>query len=182
MGGWMMRLELWIILFAALVILSAVFWLISRARMKQTGLPDGRVRYSDTGAWRKVEKPYFDGEWGLVGKPDYVIESKGTLIPVEVKSTSAESPYESHVMQLAAYCRLLQVTGGHRPVRGLIKYRNRVFEIEYTAELERKLKSLVNEVRSLDPTSDVPRSHHSASRCRSCGYAENCDQRLDQVG
>jgi len=47
-----------------------------RARMKQTGLPDGRLRYSDTGAWRKVEKPYFDGEWGLVGKPDYVIESR----------------------------------------------------------------------------------------------------------
>lgn len=175
----MNRPELLVVLFIILLVMAAMAFLVSRASRRKTGLPEGRMLYSDTGAWMKVEKPYYDPEWGLAGKPDYVIESKGVLVPVEVKSNSADQPYDSHIMQLAAYCRLVQVTSGRRPPRGLIKYNNRVFEIEYTPALEASLKSLVGEIRAADPLSDIARSHQSAPRCRSCGYARDCEQRLD---
>jgi CRISPR-associated exonuclease Cas4 len=168
-----------LILFIFLLILGGVVLRLARRRQKQTGLPEGRLRYSDTGAWKKVEKPYFDAQWGLTGKPDYVVESNGMLIPVEVKSTAAVSPYDSHVLQLAAYCRLVHVTSGNRPSHGLLSYRNRVFEIEYTHALEERLRLLVEEVRSTDPWTEVARSHHSAARCRGCGYAQACEQRLE---
>jgi RecB family exonuclease len=171
--------ELLIVLFIVLLILAGAAFLLSRASRRKTGLPEGRLHYSDTGAWRKVEKPYYDPEWGLAGKPDYVVEVKGVLVPVEVKSNNADQPYDSHIMQLAAYCRLVHVTSGLRPPHGLIKYNNRVFEIEYTPTLEASLKSLVGEVRSCDPLMDLARSHNSAYRCRSCGYARDCEQRLD---
>lgn len=173
------RPEVLIPVFVALLVLAGVVYLVSRASRRKTGLPEGRVLYSDTGAWNRVEKPYYDAEWRLAGKPDYVIQSKDVWIPVEVKSNSADQPYDSHIMQLAAYCRLVHVTSGHRPPIGLIKYRNRVFEIEYTQELEARLKSLIDEVRSTDPALEVPRSHNSTARCRSCGYSLDCDQRLD---
>lgn len=174
-----MRPEILVVLFIVLSALALTAYLFSRAVRKKTGLPEGKMLYSDTGAWKKVEKPYFDPEWRLAGKPDYVIESKGMLIPVEVKSNSTDTPYDSHIMQLAAYCRLVQVVSGRRPSSGLIKYRNRVFEIEYSPALEANLKSLIQEVRSTDPSLEVPRSHHSAARCRSCGYNLNCEQRLE---
>lgn len=175
----MNRPELLVILFIALVVLAGVAFLVSRTNQRKTGLPEGRLLYSDTGVWMKVEKPYFDPEWGLAGKPDYVIDVKGVMVPVEVKSSNADQPYDSHIIQLAAYCRLVHATSGRRPPHGLIKYNNKVFEIEYSPTLEARLKSLVKEVRSTDPLSDIARSHNSTYRCRSCGYARDCEQRLD---
>ena len=61
--------------------------------------------YTDTGAWGKVEKPLYYHALGLTGKPDYLVERDGILIPVEVKSgRTPEAPYDSHIFQLAAYC------------------------------------------------------------------------------
>lgn len=164
---------------AVLMGMAALLLILSRRKQQASGLPPGKLIYSDTGTWRKVEKPYFDARWGLTGKPDYVVEAQGMQIPVEVKSASADQPYESHILQLAAYCRLIEVSSGKRPPLGLIKYRNRVFEVEYTQELERKLQSLVFEIQQIDAAEDLPRSHHSASRCAGCGYATGCAQRLD---
>ena len=75
-------------LIAGLVILLAAFILffISGRQRRASGLPGGRVIYTDTRAWGKVEKPLFDKDLGLTGKPDYLIEQNGKIIPVEVKT------------------------------------------------------------------------------------------------
>ena len=67
----------------------------------------------------------------LTGKPDYVIKhDDGSLIPVEYKSAKAPNqPYESHIMQLAAYCALIESHFGTRPAYGIIRYSDRSFNI-----------------------------------------------------
>jgi len=53
----------------------------------------------------------------LVGKPDYILEHGGELIPVEGKSRklSTAGAYEGEMLQLAAYCLLVKERYG-RPV------------------------------------------------------------------
>ncbi len=110
------------ILAAALLLAALVLALVSRWQRRSAGLPPGRVTYADPSLWGKVEKPLYDPSTGLVGKPDYLVETKEGIIPVEVKSGAAPSnPYEGHVLQLAAYCYLVSKTTGKRPPYGLIE-------------------------------------------------------------
>jgi CRISPR-associated exonuclease Cas4 len=169
----MLYLALALILFALLL-----FWQASRQR-RQAGLPGGRVIYTDTRAWGEVEKPLFDKELGLTGKPDYLVEQKGKLIPVEVKSGRApDAPYDSHIFQLAAYCLLVEKTYGKRPPYGIIHYPGRDFAVDYTARLESALLDQLAEMRRDELRNSVPRSHEEAARCRRCGFKKVCDQRL----
>jgi len=156
----------------------ALMALGSAARQRQkAGMPDGRVISSDTGGWKRMEKPLYDAASGLTGKPDYVIEQGGALIPVEVKSGWAPpEPYDSHLLQLAAYCFLIERSTGSRPPRGVLRYRNRTFEIDYTPGLEKQLLGLLDEIRQ--QRGAPPRSHHEAARCERCGYQAICDQKL----
>jgi CRISPR-associated exonuclease Cas4 len=165
---------------AFLLVAAAVFlfWKASRAQ-RETGLPAGRVIYSDTGAWSKVEKPFYHPGLGLTGKPDYIVKQKDVYIPVEVKSGWAPSvPYESHIYQVAAYCLLIASSTTKRPPYGIIQYRNRTFAIDFTPELENEVVDLLAEMRSQERRSVVDRSHEESARCNRCGFRSICDQRL----
>jgi CRISPR-associated exonuclease Cas4 len=164
-----------IILFAAIVLL----WIASRGQ-KQTGLPAGRVIYTDTRAWGPVEKPLYDAELGLTGKPDYLVETGGKVIPVEVKSSRVTTaPHDSHIFQLAAYCLLVHRETGKRPPYGILHYPNRTFAIDYTAQLEAELLGLLDEIHACDRRKEISaRSHEQAARCSRCGFRQACDQRL----
>jgi CRISPR-associated exonuclease Cas4 len=169
-----------IIPLAIILILLALylFWQASRQH-RATGLPSGRVIYTDTRQWGKVEKPLFDPISGLTGRPDYLVEQQGFSIPVEVKSTYAPSePYPSHVYQLAAYCLLVERTTGKRPPYGILHYRNRSFALDYTPELEANLQEAVQEMRWQERSGAADRSHAEPARCARCGYRTVCDQRL----
>jgi CRISPR-associated exonuclease Cas4 len=166
---------------AGLLILLVAFLLffISGRQRRATGLPSGRVIYTDTRAWGKVEKPLFDKDLGLTGKPDYLIEQHGKIIPVEVKTgRTPESPYDSHIFQVAVYCLLVQRLYGKRPSYGIIHYPGRDFAVDYTADLENALLDLLAEMRIQEQRSEVARSHEDEQRCRRCGFREVCDQRL----
>ncbi len=169
------------IFYAALAFLLAaliLFWISGRTR-RAAGLPGGRVIYTDTRAWGKVEKPLYDPTLGLTGKPDYLVEHNGRLIPVEVKSGRApEAPYDSHIYQLATYCLLVEKTMGKRPPYGIIHYPDRDFAVDYTHELEDALLDLLAEIRRDERRDEVPRSHESAGRCAKCGFRQVCDQKL----
>jgi CRISPR-associated exonuclease Cas4 len=99
----------------ALLFLAVIFFWQSNRQRKAAGLPSGHVIYTDTRGWGKVEKPLFYQALGLTGKPDYLIQQNGRIIPVEVKSGRApEAPYDSHIYQLASYCLLVEKTYGKR--------------------------------------------------------------------
>lgn len=163
-----------------LLLLSLVFWFLSKKKRRQSGLPEGQVIYSDSSYWQKLPRPLYDPKLELVGKPDYVVrQDDGSLIPLELKSGSAPGqPWDSHKIQLAAYCYLIEQTEGKRPPYGLIKYQDKTFKIDYSTALEQDLKALILELRQAEANHYAPRSHNFPARCRNCGFRNICDQGL----
>ena len=163
----------------ALLLFGLIFFFLARRQRKQTGLPEGRVVYTDTGGWGRLERPLFSRARQLTGKPDYLIEENGEYIPVEVKSSRAPGrPYDSHIYQLAAYCMLVEDNYGVRPGHGLIRYADRTFAVDYTPKLEAELNSLLTAMRVESLARTLDRSHEIPARCRSCGYRPVCGQSL----
>jgi CRISPR-associated exonuclease Cas4 len=161
-----------------LLLAALLFWLSSRQR-KGAGLPGGRVIYTDTRAWGPLEKPLFHADLGLTGKPDYLVEQDGRIIPVEVKSgRTPQAPYDAHIFQVAAYCLLVEKTYGKRPPYGILHYPQRDFAVDYTPGLKSALLDLLAEMRRDERRASVDRSHTDEARCRGCGFRSACDQKL----
>ena len=174
-------------LFAALFLISLfaglAFFILARLARARTGLPfDARVVYADTGAWKRIERPLFARAYALTGKPDYIVEIDSAIIPVEVKPTrTSPIPRESDVMQLAAYGLLIEETLGQASAvpYGLLKYRDAVFQIDFTEELRVRLLELMAALRRDAVAKNVGRSHTETRRCRACGYRDECVEALD---
>lgn len=162
-----------------LFVLAVMVWFAARKLQASSGLPAGRVVYSDTSQWYEAE-PLFHPQLRLTGKPDYLVEeANGELIPVELKSGRAPTaPHEGHVMQLAAYCALVEEVYGLRPGYGIIQYRDKAFAVDYTPELENELYSLLVDMRIDLHERDLPRSHNEPGRCSACGLRNVCNQKL----
>jgi CRISPR-associated exonuclease Cas4 len=166
----------WFLFLLALGLL--LLWLAQRGRAR-SGLPQGRVVYTDTGGWNRLERPLFSREFLLTGKPDYLIADGADVIPVEVKSSRAPAqPYPSHLLQLAAYCLLVEECYRRRPPYGIVKYADRAFEVEYTPELEDQLLATLDCMRTDLSDGNAPRSHEEPHRCQACGYRRWCEQGL----
>ncbi len=165
---------------AALLVAALALLLWARLEHRRTGLPQGAVVYSDTGARHTVARPLYDPELDLVGKPDYIVVNDDGYIPVEVKSghTPAQ-PYEGHIFQLAAYGLLVRRVLGKPAPYGYIRYPERTFRIAFTPELERRLLAVLALMRQAATLREVPRTHEQRARCRACGYRQICDQRLE---
>jgi len=162
-----------------LLILAVVLLWRAARQQKAMGIPAGRIIYTDTHGWGPVEEPLYEPNLGLTGRPDYLVEQKGQLIPVEVKSTRVSgAPYDGHIFQLAAYCLLVESNYGTRPDYGIIHYPNRTFAVDYTVDLELALLDVLEDMRAQDRRKDVHRSHESVARCTRCGYRAVCDQSL----
>ena len=161
---------------------------------KQAGLPAGALLYSDTGTpvgrvapvtvdaeGARQEKPLVSQTFELTGRPDYLIEVDGGVVPVEVKSAASPAsgrPYDSHLAQLAAYCLLVEDVLQASVPYGLIKYRDREIRVDYTDELRNDLLALLEEMRAARVADEVHRSHHEARRCRNCSMRDVCDEAL----
>ena len=170
----------WLLL-AGLVLAGVGLWLLLRsgAARREAGLPAGRVTYVDTGAWDRCERPLFSARHRLTGRPDYLVQGREGVIPVEVKSgATPHQPYLGHVLQLAAYCLLIEDQDGRPPPYGILKYNNRAFEIDYTPALRSRLLETLDALRQDLGQAEVDRSHDELPRCASCGYRERCNQRL----
>jgi len=168
-----------VLLALSAALLTLALWLALRARrgQQQSGLPQGRLVYADTGRWSAVAKPYFSQRYRLTGKPDYLVDSDDGLVPVEVKHTAAPAggqAYASHIMQLAAYCLLVEEAHGEAPRYGLIRYDNATVQIDYTQALRSRLLKLLDELRASRGMDDVGRSHRDPARCRACGVRHAC--------
>jgi CRISPR-associated exonuclease Cas4 len=166
-----------------LVLLAVAAWMFARTRQEQSGLPSGKVVYSDMGAWMEQQDALYSPDLQLVGRPDYLVEAAdGGLIPVEVKSRNApRRPHDAHVLQLAAYCLLVEETYGIRPTHGILQYRDNAFAIDYTEDLEEDLLDLLADMREDMFEEDIDRDHDDWRRCARCGVNEFCYQRLMPV-
>jgi CRISPR/Cas system-associated exonuclease Cas4 (RecB family) len=157
-----------VLLLLGLALLLAAAWLRRRSR-----LPAGAILTADTGAepGRLLRSP----RHRLYGRPDYLIRRGRRVVPVELKP-SHRQPYDSAIMQLMAYCLLVEETYG-RPDHGLLVLRDRAVPIAYTDERRAALLDLLAAVRAAPPV--PPRSHDQPGRCRACAFAPVCTEALD---
>lgn len=163
----------------AFVVLALLLLILSLRLRKQTGLPQGRVIYSDTSAWQRNERSFFSSTHRLAGKPDYLVRTNDGIVPVEVKSSDAPAqPREGHVLQLAAYCLLVEETLGERVPHGIIQYADKQFVVDYTPALRIELLRVMSEMRVALRQHDAHRDHDDARKCARCGVREACDERL----
>ncbi|MCB0176895.1 MAG: Dna2/Cas4 domain-containing protein [Anaerolineae bacterium] len=171
-------------LLALALILLLLGWLSLRQAAtvrRKTGLPEGRLVYVDHHRrdWQPNDKPFYSATYRLVGKPDYLVETLHGVIPVEVKSGAApDVPYLGHLLQLAAYCLLIEDTTGRQPPHGWLRYADALFEVGYAPELRTELLDTLTAIRRDRQVNNVSRSHDQVNKCRACGLNYACDEAL----
>ena len=187
------------LLLLCLLVAAAVVARAAAAReARRSGLPAGPLLYSDTGRpvgrvaptevgrdGKRQEKPLVSETLKLIGRPDYLIEADGGVVPVEAKSTACPPggrPYDSHLAQLAAYCLLVEDVLGAAVPYGLVKYRDREVRVEYTPEMREQALALVEELKAdMDASAggrEVHRSHDDPRRCGGCSLRDVCTESL----
>jgi CRISPR-associated exonuclease Cas4 len=187
-------MNLYLIACVILIIVALVARGLAKRMDARSGLPAGRLVYSDTGyavgklgelvtdeQGRKVERPLLSKQYDLVGRPDYLIETDDGIIPVEVKSARMPAnarPYDSHIFQVAAYCLLVEDVLGASAPYGIIRYRDGEIRVDYTAELRDALLDVMDEMRAARTTNEVHRSHDEPNRCARCSMRSVCDEAL----
>jgi CRISPR-associated exonuclease Cas4 len=165
------------ILFLIAIIVLAL-WL---RRMAQTWVgPSARpneVLHVDTGPNDLVLTSH---RYKLTGQPDYILEEHGERFPMERKSRDldARGPYDGERLQLAAYCLLLEEQTGTPVRRGRLEYRNRALDIPFDRALRAALLETLRDIQPLRGARNVRRNHHSAARCRGCGFRHQCSDSL----
>ena len=89
------------------------------------------------------------------------------------------NPIRGIVLQLLAYCLLVEEHHGVRPPYGLIRYPEREFRIAYDRRRERELRVLVAGIAAVKRRAvEQHRSHRQPDRCAACGFRAHCDERL----
>ncbi|MCB9127262.1 MAG: Dna2/Cas4 domain-containing protein [Ardenticatenales bacterium] len=161
----------------ALLLLALLIWRWSARLQRQSGLPNLKVRGEDM-----VER---EGEllrsarYRLVGKPDYLLTVGGRLVPVEVKPTRrAPQPYPSDLMQLAAYCLLVEESFGRAPRYGILRYADQSWKIPWDDQRRAALLATLGAMDDAEQRGRATRSHEQPARCRGCGQRVHCDQAL----
>jgi len=115
---------------------------------------------------------------GLTGRPDYVLELDEGLVPVEVKTgRTPRGPLFSHVLQLAAYCYLVEENRG-KVAYGIVRYAEGEHHIEYDDQLRTLLLAKVKAMRRHLAGAPVHRDHAREGKCRSCSRRAQCPERL----
>ncbi len=157
---------------------GAALWWASERRRRALGLPRGRAIYQDRPEGRA---PALQARTvPLRCRPDFLIRRGDVVIPVEVKTgRTPREPYPGHVLQLLAYCLLVEEHHGVRPPYGLIRYPEREFRIAYDRRRERELRVLVAGIAAVKRRAvEQHRSHRQPDRCAACGFRAHCDERL----
>jgi CRISPR-associated exonuclease Cas4 len=169
----------WALLLAVVLIALSALLLAWAARVRKlTGLPDGRLVSRDTDA-EEQGRPLYSARYGLTGTPDYVVRTSRGLVPVEVKPGRNEAePHESHLLQVLAYCLLLEEEQGKAPPYGLLRYSSQTFKVDYNSGTRAYLLAVMDDMRHAAESDDLPRNHNQAQRCRACAYGPVCDESL----
>ena len=170
-----------LILFAlVLLALGVILLMLKRRGQAEIGMPEGEPIYMDT--TEEPGKILRSARYGLSGKPDFLIRQGSAIVPVEAKTgKTPRQPQPGHVLQLMAYCILVEENFGVRPEYGIGRYSEQQFEVDFTPEREQELLSILWEMQQQRQQDDVHRTHNYPRRCAACGYRDRCDERLDSA-
>ena len=145
------------------------------ARALSARRPDralGRLVAVDAGAPAVLRSP----RYRIQGRPDALRQaSDGTVVPIEVKSraTPRGGPTRSHVVQVWAYCLLVEEGTGRPPAFGVLRYADGEFRVRWDAVARQELLALRAELaRPYDG-----RASPSPGKCARCPWVAVCDAR-----
>lgn len=157
-----------LMMLAALAALALSVWLWRRAGLR------GRVVASDAIVARRC-RPLRSAHYGLVGTPDYLVEEAGRIVPVELKpSRRSETPWLRDVVQLAAYCLLLEESEPRFAGYGYLRYAERTFRIDFTARVRAEVLRTIHDMRRDMQAPDVLPNHRDRRRCARCMLVRVC--------
>jgi CRISPR-associated exonuclease Cas4 len=147
----------------------------SAERERERSNVHGRIAYiGENGSPRLL----MSEEHGLTGRPDYILEIDGGLVPVEAKTGRVpRGPLFSHVIQLAAYCLLLEQEG--RVTYGILRYGEVQHIVAFDDNLRALLLKKIGELREAMASGEAHRDHDRPGKCRSCSRRDACPERLD---
>jgi CRISPR-associated exonuclease Cas4 len=119
-----------------------------------------------------------DKDWDLTGTPDYLLDTPGGPVPVEVKTGhTPNKPYPNHVLQVSCYMRLLEANG-RTPPYGLINYPEGVFRVAWGEPQKADLRATLDRIAAARRDGKADRDHEQPGRCRGCARRDACEQRL----
>ncbi len=115
----------------------------------------------------------------LSGRPDELRRHRdGSLVPVEFKSRErpAHGPADSHVVQVEAYCLLIEEETGAPPPFGVLRYRaGAEVRVPWNDAARTEVGRLIGEVR--EPYDG--RASPSPRKCARCRWYDGCDVRAN---
>ena len=157
----------------ALALVAAGLALASALVFRRFGVA-GRVVASDSGVSRQT--PVLrSARYGLSGRPDYLVEEGGRVVPVEVKPRRrGQAPWPRDVLQLAAYCLLVEEAEPRFAGYGYLRYADRTFRIDFTDAMRADLLRTIAALRADMTAADVDPSHSDPWRCAHCAMLSVC--------
>ena len=144
-------------------------------RKKTLHLPSGKITYTDL---HTLAQPLFSSTYRLTGKPDFILKQKDAWIPVEYKSGRYETPPIYHILQVAAYCQLIEDTEHSVVPYGWVVYPTGRFQVAFSAQLRFQLQKVLDEIRCAKKSGWVELNHYSPRKCRRCSFRVVCPYRL----
>jgi CRISPR-associated exonuclease Cas4 len=161
----------------ALALLALLIGLASAYLMRRGGLR-GRIISSDSVVAQRA-RTLRSARYGVVGKPDYLLKERGAIVPVELKPTrESDTPWLRDVVQLAAYCLLLEEHEPRFGGYGYLRYASQTFRIDFTPRVKTELLRTLASMRTDLTSSTVSRSHRDARRCARCSFVRVCGESL----
>lgn len=113
----------------------------------------------------------------IQGRPDALRElSIGGWVPLETKSRGSPrgGPTRSHLVQVWAYCLLVEEETGRSPPFAVVRYSDREYRVPWTRESRHELLRLRDELRRPYDGRATP----SPARCARCQWFPACDARV----
>lgn len=117
----------------------------------------------------------------LVGRPDELRRRRdGAIVPVELKSRPIPrgGPFPSHLVQLGAYCLLVEEAVGRSPPHGVLRYQDGEVVVPWDRGARRSvLSALASCARPYDGRADP-----GPGKCASCRWSPDCDASWSRRG
>jgi CRISPR-associated protein Cas4 len=163
--------------------ISIFFLIVSRIlkrNVKKTKekckIQQGKITYNDLIA---PAKPLFSKKYMIAGKPDYIIKNNNQYIPVEFKSGNHSYPMKNHVLQLAAYCQLIEDNYNDFVPFGVLVYNNNSdFKIQFDPRTRYELENTIKKMRYTLRTGDISLNHNDSNRCKACSMKKYCNIKI----
>jgi CRISPR-associated exonuclease Cas4 len=160
-----------VLLFAVLLFGIATLILVRHLRTRRSM---GRLVWTDTDGSRPVLRSV---RHRIAGRPDEIrVLRDGRAIPIEIKrraSPRGEVPF-SHLIQLWAYCLLIEESTGRSPPYGILHYGDGG---EIRARWDASARAELEALRSQMDRPYRGEATPSIARCRHCSWRAGCDRR-----